>query len=830
MPAIELLPNPDRRRWPWLVVGAGLVLCAILMGVRRGPLRQAAAGAAQGTASASPAPALPAATAASLSSFGDGFVVWESRRDGAWRIWRQDLAGGPPRPISPAEAGRNHCCAQVSPDGARVAYLSVDAGIPYGEDDEPGRLQLIAADGSDPRVLVEDARTYGRGHRAALWHDDRRLAFLRDDRSAALVDVGTGAVTALAPPSDEAGGWLVNATRSHATTGVPTFSPYDSARRTVSPRTALGGCEPVFSHDGKFGIWVAGAGGPLYALDLASRSISILLEKNDQRLGGLGYMYFPSLARSGDVLAFGASAGEHDHTKGNYEVYLAEVNPATLAVIGRPVRVTDDPGSDRYPDVHVAPLALGRHTGEAPFTVTIDVQDPPATVSETYARPGSYSLEAQVEGRVLRGRVNVLPPAPPQPLAVAVRGGRELVVRFDEPVAATGATATLASGRAIASIEAKGNDLHLTLAAGAPDLDAADRLALSAVPDTAQRPNLLRAAELEVPAPTWPSDRRGLTLLWERADRPNLVPDPAGGGERTWALRPRGRARLDHGFAMALDGRGSFDAEPDTGAALAAAAKSSNEIGLELTIQPARLDQTGTIVSFARPRGEPNLLLEQRGPALVLRLLTKQTAEPEIELARLTPGRHHLALSYGPGDLRAWLDGQPTLSSAILQRDFFRWRDSPLRFGDGARLDTPWSGKLSTIAFYNRRLTDEEVAENHRRLSLARAPAVATLIVEARRSARSRTPTLAEIAPYREALAAHLYEITRVIEGPDPGPLVRVAHWVILDGENQPIANAQVGEQVRLTLEPFERNPQLQSTVMRDDLGNAKAPLYLDLR
>src|SRR5262245_6150603 len=66
-----------------------------------------------------------AVSAEEAARLGEGFVVWESRRGGAWRIWRRDLDGGGLRQLSPEETGRDHCCAHVSPDGEHVVYLSL---------------------------------------------------------------------------------------------------------------------------------------------------------------------------------------------------------------------------------------------------------------------------------------------------------------------------------------------------------------------------------------------------------------------------------------------------------------------------------------------------------------------------------------------------------------------------------------------------------------------------------------------------------------------------------------------------------------------------------
>ncbi len=96
--------------------------------------------------------------------------------------------------------------------------------------------------------------------------------------------------------------------------------------------------------------------------------------------------------------------------------------------------------------------------------------------------------------------------------------------------------------------------------------------------------------DLEIPPPHWPADRKSLILLWSTADQPNLVPDPERAGDRTYAVKPHGRARLNHDHAMLLVGDGTFQAEEQAGKSLVELAEKSNEITLEMTLTPRRVD------------------------------------------------------------------------------------------------------------------------------------------------------------------------------------------------------------------------------------------------
>src|ERR1700710_45071 len=282
-----------------------------------------------GTDARPAAAAGPEVSSPEYARLGDGFLVWESDRTGPWRIWTRRLDGSRLRPLTREERGHEHCCAHISPDGKQVAYLSL-SNFKYGADPEAGELHLIGPDGKGDRVAAPKAQTYSRGHRAAIWDSDGKLQFIDGDGNTLVLDLATSRTEKIASPSSEGHGWLVNRTRTHATTGLPTFSLYDAARRAVTERTPYGGCEPYFSDDGRWGIWMAGAGGPMRALDLATRTPKALFEKNDPRLGAQAYMYFPMLSNGSALLAFGASPNEHDHEKGNYDIFVVEVDPATM--------------------------------------------------------------------------------------------------------------------------------------------------------------------------------------------------------------------------------------------------------------------------------------------------------------------------------------------------------------------------------------------------------------------------------------------------------------------------------------------------------------------
>lgn len=288
-----------------------------------------------------------------MSQVGSGFVIWESNRTGHWRLWRRELDGSGLRQLSPEEEGRDHYCPHVSPDGTRLTYISCPAGQDPNKGGNP--LHLIRTDGSNDRVLIPSARTYG-GDRSVVWFDDQHLSYIGADGHTQTLDLESGKSEWLSADAREENGLLVNAARTFATVGYPpTFSPFDPKTLRTTPQTTLPGCEPYFTHDGRWGFWMGGAGGPINRFELATRQSSPILLKHDPRMPeGRAYLYFPMVSRDGRFFAFGASPDQHDHDKSDYDIFVARMHPDTLEIIDRPVRYTFDPATDRYPDVFVA--------------------------------------------------------------------------------------------------------------------------------------------------------------------------------------------------------------------------------------------------------------------------------------------------------------------------------------------------------------------------------------------------------------------------------------------------------------------------------------------
>ena len=96
--------------------------------------------------------------------------------------------------------------------------------------------------------------------------------------------------------------------------------------------------------------------------------------------------------------------------------------------------------------------------------------------------------------------------------------------------------------------------------------------------------------------------------------------------------------------------------------------------------------------------------------------------------------------------------------------------------------------------------------------------------------AKSKIPTLADIAPYREALVFYEYSVRKRIEGEFSGKKLRVAHWAIYDNQPQKISEAKIGSSHTLHLYPYQQFGEFESLYTSDTLAlDAEIPLYHDV-
>ena len=642
-----------------------------------------------------------------MSQLGQGFVVWESNRSGRWRLYRRELDGSNFRQISPDEKGRDHYCPHLSPDGKRLVYLSYPAGSDTYQQQAPdGKVPLILmnSDGSGRKQIADSARGYFED-RGAVWIDNQHLIYIDGDGFTRQMDLRNGKSHKLTKNGlPGGGGFLMNATKTHATSGEPTFSLFNASSSAIPNRNPLGGCQPYFTHDGRWGFWMGGAGGPINRIDLKTRKVAPILRQNDPRMPkDRHYLYFPMVSRDGRMFACAASPNQHDHFKSDYDIFVARMNPGTLELLENPVRYSFHEGTDRFPDVY---------------------------------------LEAAKSGGVAK-RKSPNPPA----------------------------------------------------AKGEPG--------------------------------SWPANPSGLQFIFQTAKTPNLVPGTQGNPARSYAIHPRGRARLNHDHAMVLTG-GAFLVK-DADESLLKASKQSHQLTVEAVIRSDHLNQGGParIVSFSSSALSRNFTLGQERENLIFRLRTPKTGEngyqPEVTLCKIEPGKSlHVAVTYRPGELAAYVDGHEVYRGRRVQGDFSNWEPHHLLFGDEFDGQRDWSGTLEGVAIYNRALDAGEIGQNAQAYHniLHSRKAVPQIQVSAELLAKSPVPTLEEIKPYRSALMVSKYRVTNVARGTLDDKEIFVAHWALLDGNREPVTGWKPGRKVELILEPAEHNPQLQPFVTKDNFDS----------
>ncbi|MEM8954103.1 MAG: LamG-like jellyroll fold domain-containing protein [Verrucomicrobiota bacterium] len=785
----------------------------------------------------------PVLTPADLQITGEGFLVWERLTDSGWELWTMNLDGSNERRLVEPDPGRDYFCPHISPDGRSLAFMSYPRGTDTYEEGSAGQLHLLDLAANTDRILVPAARSYREG-RAAVWIDNENLIYISNDGFTEQINIATGDVTRLTRKPAKEFGWLIDPTLAWATTGKPEFAPYLQPDLAVLPKNSHGGCQPYFSRDGSWGYWVGGSGGPFARIHLATGEISSILERDDPRMPPQqNYAYFPMLSSNQHLITFAASNDEHDHFKANYDIFVARIDPETLDIIDRPARFTNYEGTDRFPDVFLAPLPLGRYAGEAPLNLTFEppdnkpgwawsINDQPVeaidVLTHSFNEPGDYRITAtrQVDDQYTEtkaGHVHVRAAVPPAVTSVRLISPEEIIVLFDEGINTDNAKVSLASGIAAASLEPRPDQRSLRITLAKP-LTNPDQLTLEQITDRAPFPNIIPVTKIPITPGLWPTDKTGLVFLWKNNSREarNELPDGS-----TSIVKPVGQALYNHRYAMLTDG-GHFIA-PEAGPRISAAAKKADTISIEATLTPLSRPDDGfkPIITLSSGSDTRNVSIGQVGGTLMLRLRTPENGlngdKQERQLSRLKIGRpHHLSFSYSNGHIAVFIDGEQVWARPRIQGDFSNWVPMELTFGAEHKGSSPWHGIIENIAIYDRIIDPPEARQNADALTLirGRTPDPETWNVEVELEKTTPLPTLEEIKPYTEALVAHQYKI---LSKPPDSPLaetILITHWAILDSKTMPIADARPGDTLQLQIQRFDQNPQLNSLRQKNNFAD----------
>ncbi|PTY04177.1 hypothetical protein DB346_05170 [Verrucomicrobia bacterium LW23] len=363
-------------------------------------------------------------------------------------------------------------------------------------------------------------------------------------------------------------------------------------------------------------------------------------------------------------------------------------------------------------------------------------------------------------------------------------------------------------------------------------------------------------------------DSKGLVYVWDTGAQGNQIADAKTGAIRQCGGQFRGEGRFGRYHVMDLHG-GSWVAD-GADSALLEGVKTSKSFAVEAILTPdgpvPPEEAPKVIFSFAdKAYGQPanvlapaqgNMLLEQRGEWLAIRLRSGKSAElsQPIPLVRLMQGvPQHIVVSLTPeGRLACTLDGARVIlpdsampGKAIVDA-IAAWTPQHLCFGDTYLPDpqalpasstdsgspTNWRGQMEGVAILSRAVSESEARQRYamalekRGGSLAAAAAaptpeplppgarkpIDTIVVEAKLTGTCPPADPKGIAPYKRNLSIQKYEIQRVIKGRLDEKEITVAQWSVLDGQVVPAyTRLAAGQTYTLALEAWEARPEQES-------------------
>lgn len=312
----------------------------------------------------------------------------------------------------------------------------------------------------------------------------------------------------------------------------------------------------------------------------------------------------------------------------------------------------------------------------------------------------------------------------------------------------------------------------------------------------------------------WPANDEDLLFLFENSFEEIFALDASlDESLLNYALLPKGWARYNSNGAMEL-AQGQYSAPNQEH--LLSILQESETFSLEFITQTNQA-QKATILSLG-----PWLSVSQAGNELVIRFATKQ-GHATIN-APFTPGRHHIVLTRKANQWQVFVDGTAGKAQAVMPH----FNAFSPTFGSGNHKQVGWSGTLSHVAIYEGSFDATRAKAHATTLERQLADSSKTLELTGKLVATSKVATPAEIEPYAASLSIHEYEVVKIHQGFSWDKRIRVAHWVVLDHQALPVAQAQMGAHHRLFLEPFAANRQLANTHRTETLPpDAKMPLFL---
>lgn len=145
------------------------------------------------------------------------------------------------------------------------------------------------------------------------------------------------------------------------------------------------------------------------------------------------------------------------------------------------------------------------------------------------------------------------------------------------------------------------------------------------------------------------------------------------------------------------------------------ACRRTNELTIAVRLVSANTTQGGParIVSFSSDPYHRNVTLGQEKDRYVLRLRTPQTGEngsnPQTTLCAVQAGTaQSLVITYRPGRLACFVDGDAVLVSDRVRGDFGNWSPQHFVLGDEWSGERDWAGTLLALRMGSRALPDAD--------------------------------------------------------------------------------------------------------------------------
>jgi FtsZ-binding cell division protein ZapB len=343
--------------------------------------------------------------------------------------------------------------------------------------------------------------------------------------------------------------------------------------------------------------------------------------------------------------------------------------------------------------------------------------------------------------------------------------------------------------------------------------------------------------------PPWPSSWEGALFSWLDSGETKVL-TPKGEYARMSEAIPRDFAKYNRHFGMDL-AEGSF-VTAGIDDALLSSCRKTNELTVEAVVTPRerfRRGEPGAIIAFSSDSGNRNFELAQDRDRLVFRLRTSlsgRSGAGPVEIGRIRAGTPvHVVVTYRPGRLECFLDGERVRHGSSVRGGFSSWTEQNLVFGARHDRSGGWAGDLEGVLIKCRAASADEVAKDRdaavARLEGRKPPP--RLVVQARLVETSKKPGAGSrvqvTRDYPRLLLVYKYEVKGVVKGKYARSHVLVAHWAVLDLKDVPaLKEKRVGGTYRLTLERFEDHPEADAEQFVQDMDSAEdleLPLFLDV-